>query len=428
VIGDPGPPAQATLGGVALSAPAASRAAPSLLTRPGTVSAAGRVATGLLAVLRASTLVLGAIVTAQAAGWRLQLSAWLLGGLACASAVLFARARRRVTAAMARWPFGAVNVWGEAATGAVALLVLATVTPAADLTTPGYWAEPYAVISAVIIAAAASRAWAGALAAAFLAGMYLLGVLPGLAGPPAAAAAVASNAVSYLAFYALARMGFRLLRAIGGRAEELRQELERQTQERARITTGPIASADRIWQIGHDIATVVLKEVKAAAHPAETLRQLAARFRDDLLRELAADPRVPVDLRAELEHIAETYAIAVPLEVDLTAMTGQPTGLPARLMAEAARELLNNASHHRRGYPASLTGCATASRAEICVRNGGPGVSPRRVASTWALKENIIHQFEAAGGSYQIISSPQQDGTSVTLRFPGAPASGKTTP
>ena len=386
----------------------------------------------LLALLRAYTLALGGIVTARAAGWRLQVSAWLLVALAGASAVLFTRAARRVAARVPRWPFDAVNLAAEAATAAAALLILAAVTKAAGRAGPGYWAEPYTVISAVIIAAAATRAWAGAVAAGFLAGMYLLCVLSGVAGAPAAgrAAVAASNAVSYLAFYALALMGFRLLRGIAGQAEELRQELERLAQERARITAGPTrnASASRIWQIGHDIATVVLKEVKAAVHPAEKLRQLAPRFRDDLLRELAADPRAPVDLRAELEYIAATYAIAVPLEVDLTAMTGQPAGLPARLMAEAARELLSNASHHRRGYPASLTGSATADYAEICVRNGGPGVSPQRVASTWALKENIIHQFEAAGGSYHILSSPHQDGTTVTLRFPAAPASGRTAP
>ncbi len=391
-------------------------------------------ATVLLAVLRAYTLALGGIVTARAAGGRLQVSALLLGGLACASAVLFTRARRRVAARVPSWPFDPVNLWAEAATGAAALLMLATVTGANARAGPDYWAEPYTVISAVIIAAATTRAWAGAAAAGFLAGMYLLCVLSGVAAPPvaghAAIAAAASNAVSYVAFYALALMGFRLLRSIAGRAEELQQELERLAGERARIGARPtrIDTASRIWQIGHDIATVVLKEVKTAAHPPETLRQLAAQFRGDLLRALAADPRAPADLRAELEHIAATYAIAVPLDVDLAAMTGQPAGLPARLMAEAARELLSNASHHCRGYPASLTGSATADYAEICVRNGGPGVSPQRVASTWALKENIIHQFEAAGGSYQIRSSPHQDGTTVTLQFPGTPASGRTAP
>lgn len=70
-----------------------------------------------------------------------------------------------------------------------ALLILAHATPPAARAGSGFWAEPYTVISVVIIAAAARRAWTGALAAGCLAGAYLLGVLSASPGPPAAGSA-----------------------------------------------------------------------------------------------------------------------------------------------------------------------------------------------------------------------------------------------
>jgi hypothetical protein len=62
------------------------------------------------------------------------------------------------------------------------------------------------------------------------------------------------------------------------------------------------------------------------------------------------------------------------------------------------------------------------------VHNDGPGVDPRRLASAWALKQNIIHQFEAAGGSYHISSALATDGTTVALCYPGDSARGTTAP
>ena len=124
-------------------------------------------------------------------------------------------------------------------------------------------------------------------------------------------------------------------------------------------------------------------------------------------------------LRDELTRLASTYAAAMRLDTDITAMNGQPPGMPALLMAEAVRELLNNASYHRYGYPARLTGWSSATQVEVSVHNDGPGVDPRRLASAWALKQNIIHQFEAAGGSYHIRSAPETDGTTLATLRPG---------
>jgi hypothetical protein len=379
-------------------------------------------------VLRGATLVLGGIELSSAASWgTARTGAWLLAVLAFLSAVTFTRAGRGLTGRNGREPFDAATLASETAGGVAALFILASATPPAARAGSGFWAEPYTVISAVIIAAAARRAWTGVLAVGCLAGAYLLAVLSPFPGPPASGQASVTaawvNATSYLAFYIVALMGFRLLRGITGQAETLRQMIALLSAERSKF-----AAADRIWQIGHDVPKALLREVRRGTMSPDQVRAWAPRFRADLLALLAADPRVLVRLSDELTRIAATYAAAMRLDTDLTAMNGQPPGIPALLMAEAVRELLNNASYHRYGYPARLTGWSSAMRAEISVHNDGPGVDPRRLASTWALKQNIIHQFEAAGGSYHISSAPATDGTTVALCYPGDSARGTTAP
>src|ERR1022692_3212298 len=278
----------------------------------------------MLAVLRTAMLLLAVVIeVTDGTKWHgVAASWWLVAGLACLSTVTFARAGHRLAARTARRPFDAATVVTETAAGVAALLVLASAVPAAARASSDFWAEPYTVISAVIIAIAARRAWPGALAAAC----------------QAAVATAWTNAMSYLAFYALAALGFRLLRSMTGQAEVLRQMNSGLSAERSRV-----AAAGRAYQIGHDIPKALLREVRRATMSAERVRAWAPQFRADLLAELDADPRAPVDLREELARVAATYAVCMQLEVDLTSMRGQPPGMPALLMAEAVRELLNNA-------------------------------------------------------------------------------------
>jgi hypothetical protein len=384
---------------------------------------ASRVTLALLIVLRAATLVLGG-VEVFGSGHQGQARSSLLVVLACVSAATFARAGRRLARHTGDPPFDSATIAAEVASGVGALLILADLTPPDARAGSGFWAEPYTVISVVIIAAA-SRARTGAFAALSLAGAYLLALLSAFPGPPASGQASVTaawvNATSYLAYYVLALIGFRLLRTITGQAETLRQMIAVVSAERSRI-----AAADRIWQIGHDVPKALLREVRRGTMPAEQVRAWAPRFRADLLELLAVDPRALVELRDEVGRLAAVYAAGMRLDTDLAAMNGQPRGIPALLMAEAVRELLNNASYHRYGYCVWLTGRSSAEQAEISVRNEGPGVDPRRLASAWALKQNIIHQFETAGGSYHIVSTPSTDGTTVTLCYPAHSVRGTT--
>jgi hypothetical protein len=249
---------------------------------PGTLDAAAfpasRVTLGLLAILRLATLVLGGIELPRAAGAGMA----LLAALACLSAVTFTRAGRRLARPNGREPFDAATLASETVAGIAALLILAALTPPSARAGSGFWAEPYTVISAVIIAAAARRGLIGGLAVGGLAAAYLLAVLSPFPGPPASdhasVAAAWVNATSYLAFYIVALMGFRLLRSITGQAETLRQMIVLLSAERSKF-----AAADRIWQIGHDVPKALLREVRRGTMSPDQVRAWAPRFRADLL-------------------------------------------------------------------------------------------------------------------------------------------------
>lgn|GEM_PF-5090601 len=380
-----------------------------------------RITCGLLSALRAGSLLLaGAELTGGGAASHSATAVSVFVGLILVSALSFARAGRRVVSLRGRPPFDNLTVVVESITGVAALLILANVTSAAERSSSSFWVEPYTVIGAVIIAAAARRIEVGLLAVIALTAAYLVAMLSGWTDAPVTKSAGVTtawtNAMSYLAFYAIAAMGFRLLRGITGQAEALRQMIVRLSAERARV-----AVAGRIYQIGHDIPKALLREVKRGTMPPERLREWAPRFRADLLAEVTGDPRELVDLREELDRVASTYAPGMTLDINLEQMRGQPPGLPGLLLAEAFRELLNNASYHRYGFPVHIFGRSSPDSVEVRVHNGGPGVEPRMLASAWALKQNTIHQFEAAGGRYRIDSAaPPAVGTTVVLSYPSA--------
>jgi len=385
------------------------------------VSGAERLLVLLLGALRGLTLVLGiAELRSAVIQHHLREAALVLTALACVSVVTFGRAVYRVQTAHGV-PFDAAAVWTETITGVAALLLLGDWTQPSQLGQSGFWIAPYTVISAVIIGAAA-RPWAGMLAAAALTVGYLVAVLTALGplaghGHPQIPVAIWTNASSYLLFYAVAAMGFRLLHNIANQAGTLRLAIAQLAEEQQRYAT-----AEQAWRIGHDNPKALLREVRRPVLPAAKLRELAPVFRVELLAELTTDPRAPVVLRDELARVTATFSQWVQLDTDLTGITAQPPGLPALLLAEAARELLNNASYHRYGYPVSLIATASAEAAQIKVHNGGPGIDPLLLASAWARKHNTIHQLETAGGGYQIHSSPGSDGTTIILRYPAAAA------
>ncbi len=156
------------------------------------------------------------------------------------------------------------------------------------------------------------------------------------------------------------------------------------------------------------------------------MRPWATKYRDDLLTAISGEARQPVDLKQELGALAAAFGSAITLHVDLEGLNDTPTGTPALLIVEAARELLNNASYHAYGYPGDADRPKAQNElVQVTVRNDGPGIDADTLASTWARKQNTVHQLQAAGGCYQIASSPDSlAGTTITPAWPAVRGAG----
>jgi hypothetical protein len=379
----------------------------------------------LLAVLRAGTLALGLAETSGASGLLHPSAAMAaLGVLAVQSVLVFGSAGIRLVRRATPVLGGRVALV-ETAAGVAGLFVVAYATPLALRATSTFWIEPYTVISAVILAATTRRAIAGAAGALCLTAAYLFCVFVwahgGMKLSSEAGATAWTNALSYLPFFAIGAIGFALLRSVVEQTDALRLLLGRLSAERARVS----AAADA-YRIGHDIPKALLREVRRGTLETAKLRPWAKKYRDDLLTAIGHDERPPASLRDELDALARAFAAATTLRVDLDALREVPAGAPTLLLSEAVRELLNNASYHAFGFPATLTGRSTAESVRIAVHNEGPGVDPVRLESTWARKQNTLHQFQAAGGSYEIDSSAASSaGTTVTVTWPVVRTAGR---
>jgi signal transduction histidine kinase len=379
----------------------------------------------LLAVLRVGTLALGLAEISGASGLLHPLAAMAaLGVLAAQSILVFGFAAIQL-ARRASPVLGGRVALVETVAGVAGLFIVAYATPLALRATSTFWIEPYTVISAVILAAATRRAMVGAAGAVCLTAAYLFSVFVwahgGMKLSSEAGATAWTNALSYLPFFAIGAIGFALLRSVVEQTDALRLLLGRLSAERARVS-----AAAEAYRIGHDIPKALLREVRRGTLETTKLRPWAKKYRDDLLKAIGHGTRQPVSLRDELDALARAFAAATTLRVDLDALQKVPTGAPTLLISEAVRELLNNASYHAFGFPATLTARSSAQNVQVAVHNDGPGVDPARLTSAWARKQNTLHQLEAAGGSYQVDSSPGSPaGTTVTVTWPAAVPAGR---
>jgi hypothetical protein len=378
---------------------------------------ADRVIVVLLAVLRAGTLALGAVQISGSSGLLHPAAATAaLVALAATSGVVFGlaaiRLHRRTTPVL-----GNRIVLLETAAGVAGLMVVAYATPLALRTTSSFWIEPYTVISAVVLAASARRAVVGVAGAACLTAVYLFCVFlwahGGMTLSSEAGATAWTNALSYLPFFAIGAVGFALVRAVVEQTDALGLLLGRLSAERARVT-----AATDAYRIGHDIPKALLREVRRGTKATTDLRPWAQKYRDDLLQAISRDEHPPICLHDELDALATAFPADMALSVDLGALDVTPKGAPTLLIAEAVRELLNNASYHAYGFPATLTARSSAELVQVTVHNDGPGVDPATLISAWARKQNTLHQLQAAGGSYQVDSPDSPAGTTVTVTWP----------
>jgi hypothetical protein len=308
----------------------------------------------------------------------------------------------------------------ETVAGVVALTVLAILSPRSTLTSPSFWAAPYTVVSALVVAASTTFRAALVEVSVLTAG-YVLAISPNFValrsgGDVGAAASALDNALSYPAFACVVALVVLLFRTIALEAEEIGNLVRQYPAERARLDV-----ATRAYRIGHDIPKALLRQVaRQDLHP-ERLAELAAQARADLLRSLTGDPRRSVPLAQELQAVTAYFQAGMVLHTAIDLPT-TPAGAPALVLTEAVREALNNATYHRFGYPARVEARLIPPAIVITIWNGGPGSLPARLMAAWALKENAIHRVEVVGGAYDVASDPDDDcgGTTVRLTWPAS--------
>ena len=121
--------------------------------------------------------------------------------------------------------------------------------------------------------------------------------------------------------------------------------------------------------------------------------------------------------------LADAFAATGALRAELDGVVELPEGAPALLIAEATRELLNNAFYHAYGYPVTLTARSGAAAVEVVVHNDGPGID--RAVLAVGVGAQAEHRAPARNRRrrYRIDSTPgSPTGTTITLRWPAAPS------
>jgi signal transduction histidine kinase len=106
------------------------------------------------------------------------------------------------------------------------------------------------------------------------------------------------------------------------------------------------------------------------------------------------------------------------LTVEVSTMGDRALDGRGEELVAAAREALRNAARHAPGAHVFVFADIDAARAELFIRDDGPGFEPETVpAERRGLRDAVVGRMAAAGGNATIDSAPGH-GTEVTLRLP----------
>jgi signal transduction histidine kinase len=169
----------------------------------------------------------------------------------------------------------------------------------------------------------------------------------------------------------------------------------------------------------HDSVLQTLALVQRQAHDPAAVIRLARRQEHALRAWMAGEAELVSDtVTAALREIAGEIEDEHATTVELTAIGDHALDQRGEALVAAAREALRNAATHAPGTPVLVFSDITAARAEMFIRDRGPGFDFDAVpAERRGLRDAVIGRMAAVGGSATVESSPGQ-GTEVTLRLP----------
>jgi signal transduction histidine kinase len=169
----------------------------------------------------------------------------------------------------------------------------------------------------------------------------------------------------------------------------------------------------------HDSVLQTLALVQRQAHDPAAVTRLARRQEHALRAWMAGAADLGGDtVTATLRDVTDEVEAEHSIKIELTAIGDHTLDERSEALIGAAREALRNAARHAPGSPVFVFSDITADRAELFIRDQGPGFDPDAVpAERRGLRDAVIGRMAAAGGSATVESTPGQ-GTEIALQLP----------
>ena len=166
----------------------------------------------------------------------------------------------------------------------------------------------------------------------------------------------------------------------------------------------------------HDSVLQTLALVQRQAHDPAAVVRLARRQEHALRAWMAGEAELASEtLAAALREIVAEVEDEYRMTIELTAIGDRPLDTKGEALVAAAREALRNAARHAPGAPVFMFCEIARDRAEVFVRDEGPGFDPGAVAiERRGIRDAVIGRMAMSGGCATIESTPGE-GTEVAL-------------
>jgi signal transduction histidine kinase len=166
----------------------------------------------------------------------------------------------------------------------------------------------------------------------------------------------------------------------------------------------------------HDSVLQTLALVQRQAGDPDAVARLARRQEHALRQWMAGESELASEtLVSALREVVAEVEDEYPMTVELTAIGDRPLDARGEALVAAAREALRNAGRHAPGAPVTMFCEIGRERAEVFIRDTGPGFDPGAVASERrGIRDAMIGRMAVSGGRAVIDSTPGE-GTEVAL-------------
>jgi signal transduction histidine kinase len=170
----------------------------------------------------------------------------------------------------------------------------------------------------------------------------------------------------------------------------------------------------------HDSVLQTLALVQRQAHDPAAVARLARRQEHALRAWMAGESDLLSEtLVAAIREVVAGVEDEYEVTIECTAIGDRPLEARGEAMVAATREALRNAARHAPGAPIVVFAEITEARAEVFVRDQGPGFELDAVAAERrGIRDAILGRMASAGGGATIDSAPGE-GTEVALTLNG---------